>query len=79
MVGHQPHPQCPSPREPLAGSLCPPAPQEPPTGPLQHPTMLRPSITGPCRSKPQERLPVGVRKLKCPTMKNNNKIYQMKQ
>jgi hypothetical protein len=41
MVGHQPHPRRPAPREPPTGSLHPPA-------------MLRPSPAGPHRAKPQE-------------------------
>jgi hypothetical protein len=67
VAGHQP------PRTPAVGPLRPLAPREPPAGPL------RPSAAGPQRSKPEERPPVGVRKLKCPTNKNNDKIYQMKQ
>jgi hypothetical protein len=42
-------------------------------------TMLRPSADDPHHSKPQERPPVGVGRPKCPTNKNNDKIYQMKQ
>jgi hypothetical protein len=79
VVGHQPPgPQVvgplwpPAPREPPAGSLRSLAPQEPPAGPLW------PAATGPHRSKPQERPPVGVRRPKCPANKNNDKIYQMK-
>jgi hypothetical protein len=41
------------------------------------PAMLWASPAGPHRSKPQERPPVGVRRMKCPTNKNNNKTYQM--
>jgi hypothetical protein len=40
--------------------------------------MLQPSAAGPYHSKPQERPHVGVRRLKCPANKNNDKIYQMK-
>jgi hypothetical protein len=58
VAGHQPHPQCPAPREPLAGSLHPPAPREPPARPLWPPATLQPSATGPHCSKPQERPPV---------------------
>jgi hypothetical protein len=93
MPGHQPHPRLLSPREPPARSLHPLAPQEPPTRPLRAPATLwpsavgplrslatlRPSTAGPHRSKPQERPPFGVERLKCPTNKNNDKIYQMKQ
>jgi hypothetical protein len=79
VVGHQPHPRRPAPREPPAGSLHPPVPQEPPTGPLRAPDTLQPSAAGPHRSKPQERPPVGVGRLKRPANKNNNIIYQMKQ
>jgi hypothetical protein len=38
---------------------------------------LWPSPAGPHLAMPQERPPVGVGRLKCPTNKNNNKIYQM--
>ena len=79
MGGHQPcrtlaaRPLQPlAPREPHAGPLRPLAPREPPAGPLQ------PSAADPHRSKPQERPPVGVGRPKCPTNKNNDKIYQMK-
>jgi hypothetical protein len=81
MAGHQPPPRPPAPREPPAGSFRPPAPLEPPARPLRPPitpAMLRPSAASPLCSKPQERLPVGVGRLKCLTNKNNDKIYQMK-
>jgi hypothetical protein len=67
VAGHQP------PQTPAAGPLRPLAPRDPPAGPLW------PSTAGPQRSKPEERPPVGVRKPKFPTNKNNDKIYQMKQ
>jgi hypothetical protein len=60
-----------------AGPLRPLAPREPPIEPPA--AMLRPSAAGPHHSKPHERPPVGVERSKCPTNKNNDKIYQMKQ
>jgi hypothetical protein len=51
----------------------PPAPREPPAAPLLT------SAIDPHRSKPQERSPIGVERSKCPTNKNNDKIYQIKQ
>jgi hypothetical protein len=78
MAGHQPHPRRSAPWEPPNGLLRPPAPQEPP-GSLQAPATLRPSAAGPHHSKRQEWPPVIVGRLKCPTNKNNDKIYQMKQ
>jgi hypothetical protein len=82
VASYQPHPRCLTPWEPTAGSLRPPASREPLAGPLRAPTMpatLWPSTAGPRHSKPQERPPVGVRRPKWPTNKNNNKIYQMNQ
>jgi hypothetical protein len=57
----------------------PPAPQESPAGPLRPPTMLQPFVASPRCSKTQEMTPIGVGRPKCPTNKNNDKIYQMKQ
>jgi hypothetical protein len=82
VASHQPRPRHPTPQEPTAGSLPRPAPREPPAGLLRAsttPAMLRPFAAGPHRSKPQERPPVDVGRPKCPTNKNNDKIYQMKQ
>jgi hypothetical protein len=93
MAGHQPHPRCSTPREPPARPLRPSAPREPLAGPLRPsaphapraprepqatPATLRASPAGPHRAKPQERPPVRVGRTKCPTNKNNNKIYQMR-
>jgi hypothetical protein len=39
--------------------------------------MLRASPADPRGAKPQERPPIKVRRTKCPTNKNNDKIYQM--
>jgi hypothetical protein len=55
----------------------PPAPREPPVGPPAAPLLT--SATDPHRSKPKERSPIGVERPKCPTNKNNDKIYQIKQ
>jgi hypothetical protein len=79
VAGHQPHPQRPAPQDPPARSLHPPAAREPLTGPLRPLATLRPSATGPHRSKPQEKIHVGVRRPKCDANKNNDKIYQIKQ
>jgi hypothetical protein len=78
-MGHQPRPRRPALQEPPTGSLQPPSLQEPPARPICPPATLRPSAAGPHRGKPQARPPVDVGRLKCPTNKNNNKIYQMKQ
>jgi hypothetical protein len=81
VAGHQPRPRRLVPWEPPAGSLHPPALREPPAGPLRAPatlTTLRPSADVPHHSKPQERPPIGVGKLKWPANKNNDKLYQMK-
>jgi hypothetical protein len=81
VAGYQP-PRPSASREPPAGSLRPPAPREPPTGllrPLATPATLWPSTVGPHRSKPQERPPISVGRLKCHVNKNNGKIYQIKQ
>jgi hypothetical protein len=42
------------------------------------PAMLRASPVGPRHAKPQERPPVGVGRMKCPTDKNNDKLYEMR-
>jgi hypothetical protein len=76
MAAHQPHPRRSAPREPPARPLQPPAPRAL-REPRATPTTLRASPAGPCRAKPQERPHVGVGRTKCPTNKNNDKIYQI--
>jgi hypothetical protein len=78
MAGQPPRMRAPlAPQEPPARPLRPLAPREPPAGPHAAPLPL--SAVGPHCSKPEERPPVGVRRSKCPTNKNNDKIYQTKQ
>jgi hypothetical protein len=73
MAGHQPHPRFSAPLEPLAGPLRASATlatlRPSATGPLRTLGMLRPSAADPHRSKPQERSPIGVGRLKCPANK----------
>jgi hypothetical protein len=78
VAGH-PHPRTSSPTEPLAGPLRPLAPREPPAGSLRPLAPQETPARMPHLSKPQERSPVGVGRLKCPSNINNDKIYQIKQ
>jgi hypothetical protein len=53
MAGHQPRPRRLAPHEPLAWSLHPSAPREPPARLLRPPATLHPSAAGSHHSKPQ--------------------------